>query len=100
MDQLLNSLVSSAPSVVGGIVVLVLMLRHLDTREAAIKEIVRSFTESLRLQADSCHTVQQDSIMVMRENTKTLAELRTTVQATDATLREVRSRLAKENLPA
>ena len=95
MDQLISSLVSSAPSVIGGIVVLVLMLKHLDTRETAIKEITGTFVQSMKEQADSCHNIQQDSIAVMRENTKVLAELRTTVQATDVTLREVRTKLAK-----
>lgn len=94
MDKLIENVIISSPSLVGGIVVLILMLKHSASLQRANESIAKAFVEAVRSQAEQCHDVQKESVQVMRETTGAIAQLSTTVSSNDATLREMRDFLA------
>lgn len=91
MDKLWDALVQNAPSLVGGVLILWLMLKHMDKRDRTMNEVTNSFhaaianqskafRESMHEQAESCHAVQRDSNAVIRDNTAALSKLSTLIE--------------------
>ena len=80
MDKLIDALVQNAPSMTIGVIVLILMLRHNEKQNKSMRDVTDDFRQSIRNQAESCHSVQRESNEVIRDNTAALSKLSTLIE--------------------
>jgi len=86
MDKLIESLVMTSPSLIGGIVILSMLLRYMERREKAMTSIANDFRESVRDQAEQCHAVQRESTTVQMYTMRALVQLSESVNQLNQTI--------------
>lgn len=93
MEDIIKTLISQSPALGGLIVVLVLGLRYMTSRDRIIAEnmaeITKVFASTITNNATQCHNVQARSTDAIIKSTEIMAELRTTVHNMDLTLRNL-----------